>query len=164
MNTRSVRFRLTVWYAGLLTTLLALFGVVVYIALERFLERSLTDTLAKDAQTIGQSWLFDMGQSGPGYVASEIEEHFAPSITGRFVRLTRMADGAVLYHSSKPESGAFDPSLIGASRFETSQSSREEHLPDGKELLIVSLPFKDRSQNQYLIETGAPYDQVERVL
>src|SRR5215475_3956125 len=164
MNTRSVRFRLTVWYAGLLTTLLALFGVVVYIALERFLERSLTDTLTKDAQTIGQSWLFDINQSGPGYVAGEIEEHFAPSITGRFVRLTRIGDGNVLYHSAKPENGAFDPSHIGQHRFEAVQSSREEHLPDGKELLIFSLPFKDRTGNQYLIETGAPYDQVERVL
>jgi heavy metal sensor kinase len=164
MSARSIRFRLTVWYAGLLTTLLALFGVVIYFTLERFLERSLTDALAKDAQTIGQSWLFDIGQSSPGYVAGEIEEHFAPSITGRFVRLTRIADGSVLYHSAKPESGAFDPSHIGPRRFEAVQSSREEHLLDGKELLIFSLPFKDRGGNQYLIETGAPYDQVERVL
>src|SRR5262245_60917300 len=164
MNTGSIRFRLTLWYAGLLTTLLALFGVVIYFTLERFLERSLTDTLAKDAQTIGQSWLFDVNQSGPGYVAGEIEEHFAPSITGRFVRLTRIADGNVLYHSAKPESGAFDPSHIGPHRFEAVEASLEEHLPDGKELLIFSLPFKDRTGNQYLIETGAPYVQVERVL
>src|SRR5215813_10107110 len=103
MNTRSTRFRLTVWYAGLLTTLLALFVGVIYFTLERFLERSLTDTLAKDAQTIGQSWLFDIGQSGAGYVAAEIEEHFAPSITGRFLRLTRAVDGSVLYRSAAPE-------------------------------------------------------------
>src|SRR5215813_14579688 len=128
MNTRSTRFRLTVWYAGLLTTLLALFGVVIYFTLERFLERSLTDTLAKDAQTIGQSWLFDVNQSGPGYVAGEIEEHFAPSITGRFVRLTR-SNGSDLYHSGAPESGAFDPKQIGPTRFDVSQSLREEHLP-----------------------------------
>jgi heavy metal sensor kinase len=164
VNTRSIRFRLTVWYAGLLTALLALFGVFIYFTLERFLERSLTETLAKDARTIGQSWVFDINQSGPGYVAAEIEEHFAPSITGRFVRITRGADGSVLYHSAAPESGAFDPSLIGPGRFDASQSSREEHLPDGKELLIFNLPFTDRSGNQYLIETGAPYDQVERVL
>src|SRR5262245_28051240 len=164
MNTGSIRFRLTLWYAGLLTTLLALFGVVIYFTLERFLERSLTDTLAKDAQTIGQSWLFDVNQSGPGYVAGEIEEHFAPSITGRFVRLTRIADGNVLYHSAKPESGAFDPSHIGPHRFEAVQSSLEEHLPDGKELLIFSLPFRDRTGTQYVIETGAAYEQVERAL
>jgi hypothetical protein len=163
MNTRSIRFRLTVWYAGLLTTLLALFGVFIYFMLERFQERSLTDTLAKDAQTVGQSWLFDIGQSGAGYVAAEIEEHFAPSIIGRFVRLTR-EDGSVVYHLAAPESGAFDPSHVGPRRFEATQSSREEHLPGGgKELLIFSLLTTDRAGHQYVIETGAPYDQVDRV-
>src|SRR5438128_8023583 len=127
MNTRSIRFRLTVWYAGLLTALLTLFGVFIYFTLEQFLERSLSETLAQDARTIGQNWLFDVSQSGPGYVAAEIEEHFAPSITGRFVRITRGPDGSVLYHSAAPEGGSFDPSLIGPRRFDRPQSSREEH-------------------------------------
>src|SRR5215813_2528782 len=164
MNTRSIRFRMGVWYAGLLTVFLILFGGFIYFALEKFLESNLSDALAKDARTIGESWIRDVNQSPAGYVAAEIEEHFAPSITGRFVRLTRIADGNILHHSAKPESGAFDPSHIGPHRFEAVQSSREEHLPDGKELLIFGLPFKDRTGNQYLIETGAPYDQVERVL
>lgn len=30
MNARSIRFRLTVWYAGLLAALLVLFGVFIY--------------------------------------------------------------------------------------------------------------------------------------
>jgi len=163
VNTRSIRFRLTVWYAGLLTLLLASFGGVIYFTLERFLERSLGDTVAKDAQTIGESWLRDVNKSPPGYVAAEIEEHFAPGITGRFVRITRQSDGSVLYQSSAPESGAFDPKQVGPERIDASRL-REEHLPDGKELLIFSLPFSDRAGNPYLIETGAPYDQVERVL
>src|SRR2546428_2087648 len=164
MNTRSIRFRMSIWYAGLLTVLLVLFGGFIYFALEKFLERNLSDTLAKDAQTIGESWIRDVNQSPAGYVAAEIEEHFAPSITGRFVRVTREADGNILYSSAAPESGAFDPKQIRPKRFETSQSLREEHLPDGKELLIFSLPFPDRTGTRYLIETGAPYDQVERVL
>src|SRR5205809_1627770 len=164
MNTRSIRFRMGVWYAGLLTVLLILFGGFIYFAIEKFLENDLSDTLAKDAETIGESWIRDVNQSPAGYVAAEIEEHFAPSITGRFVRVTREADGIVLYSSAAPESGAFDPKQIRLKRFETSQSLREEHLPGGKELLIFSLPFPDRTGARYLIETGAPYDQVERVL
>ena len=82
MKRRSIRFRLTVWYAGLLAILLVLFGGFIYLTLEKFLERNLSDTLAKEAQTIGESLLRDVNQTGPGYVASEIEEHFAPSITG----------------------------------------------------------------------------------
>src|SRR5215831_16046284 len=102
MKTRSIRFRLTVWYAGLLAVLLILFGGVIYFTLERFLERNLIDTLAKDAQTIGESWIRDVNQSPPGFVAAEIEEHFAPSVTSRFVRVTRQADGNVLYLSEAP--------------------------------------------------------------
>src|SRR5438034_2383336 len=164
MNTRSIRFRMGVWYAGLLTVLLILFGGFIYFALEKFLESNLSDTLAKDAETIGESWIRDVNQSPAGYVAAEIEEHFAPSITGRFVRVTREADGNILYSSAAPESGAFDPKQIRPKRFETSQSLREEHLPGGKELLIFSLPVPDRTGTRYLIETGAPDDQVERVL
>src|SRR5207244_13436939 len=100
MNTRSIRFRMGVWYAGLLAVLLILFGGFIYFALERFLESNLSDTLAKDAQTIGESWIRDINQSPPGYVASEIEEHFAPSITGRFVRITRQADQSVISWSA----------------------------------------------------------------
>src|SRR5213594_4131887 len=110
MNTRSIRFRMSIWYAGLLTVLLVLFGGFIYFALEKFLERNLSDTLAKDAQTIGESWIRDVNQSPAGYVAAEIEEHFAPSITGRFVRVTREADGNILYSSAAPESGAFTQS------------------------------------------------------
>ena len=135
MKTKSIRFRLTAWYAGLLAVLLILFGGSIYFTLERFLERNLSDTLAKEAQTIGESWLRDVNQTGPGYVAGEIEEHFAPSITGRFVRITR-SDGSDVYHSGAPESGAFDPKQIGPKRFDASQSLREEHLSDHKELLI----------------------------
>jgi heavy metal sensor kinase len=163
VNRRSIRFRLTVWYAGLLTLLLAAFGGAIYFTLEKFLERNLSDTLAKDAQTIGESWMRDASHSPPGYIVYEIEEHFAPSVTGRFVRLTR-SDGSVLYQSSAPESGAFDPKQIGPRRMDVSESLREEHLPNHKQLLIFSLPFSDRSGNRYLIETGALHDQVDRVL
>ena len=38
MNTRSIRFRLSAWYAGLLALLLVLFGVFIYFTLDRFLE------------------------------------------------------------------------------------------------------------------------------
>ena len=37
MNTRSIRFRLTVWYAGLLTTLLALFGLIIYFTIAKII-------------------------------------------------------------------------------------------------------------------------------
>ena len=80
MNTRSIRFRLTVWYAGLLGGLLVLFGVFIYFTLGQFLERGLQETLSKEAQTIGEALLRNVNQTGDAYVVNEIEEHFAPHL------------------------------------------------------------------------------------
>ena len=46
MNPRSIRFRLTVWYAGLLSALLLLFGVFIYFTLAHFLAVNLRETLS----------------------------------------------------------------------------------------------------------------------
>jgi hypothetical protein len=37
MNTRSIRSRLTVWYAGLMAGLLLLFGASTYVGLKEYL-------------------------------------------------------------------------------------------------------------------------------
>ncbi len=49
MSMRSIRFRLTAWYAGLLASLLLLFGLSVYLGLSRYLEWALRDSLSKQA-------------------------------------------------------------------------------------------------------------------
>jgi hypothetical protein len=163
MNTHSIRFRLTAWYAGLLAGLLVLFGVFIYFTLDRFLERNLRDTLAKETQTIGETLIRDVAQNGDDYVVGEIEEHFAPRIIGRFLRVTR-PNGSVLYQSGIPHGGDFDPAAVSLQRVDTLPSWREEHLANGGELLVYGMPYIDRTGNKYLIEAGAPYEQVERVL
>src|SRR5262245_42304647 len=163
MNTRSIRFRLTAWYAGLLAGLLILFGIFIYFTLDRFLEANLRDTLAKESETIGDTLVRDVAQNGDDYVVGEIEEHFAPRIMGRFLRVTR-PDGSVLYQSGLPHSGAFDPAAVSLRRAGASPSWREEHLPNGKDLLVYGMPYVDPTGNRYLIEAGAPYEQVESVL
>jgi heavy metal sensor kinase len=162
MKTHSIRFRLTAWYAGLLSALLVLFGVFIYVTLDRFLEAVLRDTLAKEAQTIGETLVRDVVQNGDDYVIGEIEEHFAPRIMGRFVRVTR-PDGTVLYQSGAPHSGQFDPGAVSVQRADAFPSWREEHLANG-ELLIYGTPYVERTGTKYLIEAGAPHEQVERVL
>ncbi len=108
MNARSLRFRLTVWYAGLLAALLALFGASIYFGLGRYLEWSLRESLARQARQIGETYLANVQVSGEDYVVEEINEHYAPEINGRYVRVTR-ADGTVLYASGTPEDGSFEP-------------------------------------------------------
>lgn len=164
MNTRSIRFRLTVWYAGLLVALLALFGVSVYFGLARYLEWSLKDSLAKQAQQIAVSHLADVGLTGEAYVIGEIKEHYAPEINSRFVRVTR-GDGSLMYVSGVPQDGSFDPTGLTLPTGTGEAQAREVHLPQGDgEVLLYTMPFVARDGSRFIVETGAPYDQVESVL
>jgi heavy metal sensor kinase len=163
MNTRSIRFRLTAWYAALLTVLFVLFGGFVYLTLSRFLESGIREALSKEAATIGDALLKKISQTGDAYVKDEIEEHFAPRITSHFLRVTR-ADGSVLYQSGTPQSGAFNPSQIPAARLSEPDSWREERQPDGKKVLVYSMTYSDPAGTRYGIQAGAPPDQVAAVL
>jgi heavy metal sensor kinase len=163
MNTHSIRFRLTVWYAGLLAALLLLLGASTYFGLRRYLNQSLNESLARQTQQIGESFLVDVATGGEGYVISEINEHYAPELNNRFVRITR-ADGTVMYVSGRPKESHFDPSIIPVLNTPVSGDFvREAHQPGG-ELLIYTHPFTERTGQRFLIEVGAPYEQVEYVL
>ncbi|HSB08612.1 MAG TPA: ATP-binding protein [Blastocatellia bacterium] len=163
MNTRSLRFRLTAWYAGLLACLLVLFGASVYVGLAHYLKRTLTDSLTKEARQIGETLLVNVGVSGEEYVADEIKEHLAPEINGIFVRVSR-ADGSTLYESGLPKDGSFDPSNVTEPQSDLAQtSSRVEQLPGDAELLICAVPFSSH-RARFLIEVGSPLKQSESVL
>lgn len=164
MNTRSIRFRLTVWYAGLLAGLLVLFGASVYVGLGHYLKRTLTDSLTKEARQIGETLLVNISLSGEAYVVDEIREHLAPETNGVFVRVTR-AGGTTLYTSGLPRDGSFDTGTVTAAPGDVTQgSSRVEHLPDGAELIICAVPSTSRDGSRFLIEVGAPLKQSESVL
>src|SRR5215471_10984147 len=163
MNTRSIQFRLTVWYAGLLALLLLLFGASTYLGLRHYLNQTLNESLGRQARQIGEGFLIDVAIGGEGYVISEINEHYAPELNNRFVRVTR-ADGSVLYVSGKPKESHFDPTAVSTVSAPVNRDFlREEHVPGG-ELLIYAHPFTERTGQRFLIEVGAPYEQVEVVL
>ncbi|HWO00546.1 MAG TPA: ATP-binding protein [Blastocatellia bacterium] len=164
MNRRSIRFRLTVWYASLLAGLLVLFGASVYLGLSRYLKLTLRDSLTKEAQQIGDRLLVNIGVSGEEYVADEIKEHLAPELNGIFVRVTR-GNGSTLYESGFPKDGSFDPKNVAAAETDHTQTSlRVESQLGGAELMICALPFVSRDGSRFLIEAGAPLKQSESVL
>jgi heavy metal sensor kinase len=164
MNTRSIRFRLTVWYSGLLAGLLVLFGISVYLGLSHYLGWTLKEALSQQAKQIGESWLGEVGVSGESYVAEEINEHLSPKVNNRFVRITR-ADGSVMYLSDEPESKRFDPARIPPLKAQVGQESlREEILTGDSGLLIFAMPFIAKDGGKYVIEVGASNQEIERVL
>ena len=164
MNTHSIRFRLTVWYAGLLAGLLVLFGASVYVGLGHYLKRTLTDSLTNEARQIGETLLVNISLSGEAYVVDEIKEHLAPEINGVFVRVTR-ADGSTLYESGVPRDGSFDPRNVATVSGDLNQaSSRVEHQPGRPELIVCAVPFTSRDGSRFLVEAGSSLKQSESVL
>ncbi|MBI3951612.1 MAG: heavy metal sensor histidine kinase [Acidobacteria bacterium] len=163
MNPRSIRFRLTAWYAVLLALMLIVLGSAVYVGLARYLTTSLSDQLSLQARQIDDTWLRQLNQSGEDYVVDEIDEHLSPDVTNRFIRLTR-PDGSVLYQSKPPRDNSFDPAAIVTARQPHSTGLREEHPVGGAELLVYSLPSSVPGVGSFLIEVGASYTQIENTL
>ncbi|HTO45582.1 MAG TPA: hypothetical protein VML56_16035, partial [Burkholderiales bacterium] len=67
MSTRSIRFRLVAWYAGLLTGVFLLLGALMYFNLKHFLENDLGETQARRARQIADTLLARVGQTGEAY-------------------------------------------------------------------------------------------------
>ncbi len=164
MNTRSIRFRLVVWYAGLLVAVFILLGVLMYGALKLYLEQSLSRPQVRRAQQIADTLLANIGKTGETYVVNEINAWFAPETNDRFIRITR-GDGSVLYLSQSPRDMSFDaghvPPLRGAAKVE---SWRKETEPDGKQLLIAAVPYRTQDGRRFLVEVGASLEPIRAVL
>jgi heavy metal sensor kinase len=163
MNMRSLRFRITAWYAGLLAGALIMFGVSVYLGLERYLDWTLQRALASECQTIGIELLSQMSVKDNWWLATEINEAYAPEVNGRFIRVVREGVG-VVYLSGAPKDGAFDPSRIPLPNENEKDSTRKLRFEAGNRLLIDAMTLTTADGTRFLVESGAPYHQIEVVL
>lgn len=163
MNSRSIRFRLVLWYSGLLAVLLAAFSGFIYLTLEQILENNLRDTLGKEAQTIGDALLSKISQSGDRYVIDEIEEHFAPRTTNHFLRVSR-ANGMVIYQSGQPNDSSFDPAQVPGAILDDAASWQNYAMPNGKWLFVYSLTYSSPEGMKFTIQAGASNAPIENVL
>jgi len=111
MNTRSIRFRLIAWYAGLLAGVFVLLAGLMVWGLKHFLETDLRETQARRARQIAGTLLANIKRTGEEFVVREINVLYAPETNGRFIRITR-TDGSILYASGPPKDGSFDPLLV----------------------------------------------------
>ena len=165
MNMRSLRFRMTAWYAGLLVGALLVFGVSVYVGLERYLDWTLQGMLASECRTIGTQLLSQLPGKNTEWLATEINEAYAPEVNAGFIRVFRDGSG-VIYLSGAPKDGAFDPHLIPfpSTRGEKKDGIRQIRLVGGKELLINTMSFTTPDGSRFLVESGMPYQQIQVVL
>jgi heavy metal sensor kinase len=164
LNFRSIRFRLLVWYAGLLALIFLLLGGVFYLDLKHFLENDLRQTEIRRAHQVANTLLAHASQTGEAYVASQTKDWYEPEISGRFIRITR-GDGTPIYVSGAPKDGAFNPAEVPAfDPAATREASRKLKMSDGKTMLIIALKFQSPGNPDYRVEFGELLDPVEGML
>ncbi len=164
MNTRSIRFRLVVWYGGLLMGVFILLGTVIYGGLKVYLEESLGRSQMRRARQIAETLLTNVGKTGEAHVVSEINSWFAPETNDRFIRITGEASAPV-YRSINPRDQSFDASHVPPYMEHNAQGSwRKQKLPGGRELLIAAFPYQTPEGRPYLVEVGASLEPVHDVL
>jgi two-component system OmpR family sensor kinase len=163
VNIHSLRFRMTAWYAGLLLCALLVFGVSVYLGLERYLISTQQATLASECRAIGSELLPQLPGKRAGWLMSEINEAYAPEVNARFVRVYREGTG-VVYLSGAPKDGAFEPAEIPFPQGKEKESSRRIRLNNGRQLLANTMRFTTPDGSHFLVETGIPLERTQVVL
>jgi heavy metal sensor kinase len=155
MNSRSIKFRLVAWYAGLLTVIFLLLCALLYLDLRNFLESSLREAQARRVHQLCDRLLVDVKTKGEPDVISQIKDWFAPESTDRFIRISR-ADGTVVYASGAPKDGAFDPADVPViSPGGEMDTMRKKRLPGGNTMLIASVKYSHADAPDYIVEFGA---------
>ncbi len=163
MNTRSLRFRITAWYAGLLAGTLLVFGASVYLGLKRYLDWTLQRTLVAECRTVATQLLSQLPAKDTAWLATEIDEAYAPEVNGLFIRVVHQPAG-VVYLSGAPKDGTFDPWRIPFPSDKEMDGSRKLQFGSGNRLLINSMTLTTPDGNRFIVESGAPYHQIEVVL
>jgi len=163
LNIHSLRFRMTAWYAGLLMGALLLFGVSVYLGLERYLNWTLQDALASECRTIGTELLSQLPGKNTSWLKTEIDEAYAPEVNARFIRVSREGSG-VIYLSGAPKDGIFNPSDIPFPNGGQRDAVRQLRTSTGQQLIINTMSFTAPDGSRFLVESGMPNQQTRVVL
>lgn len=162
MNTRSLRSRLTIWYAGLLGAGLTLSAITIFFGMAGYMERAMRSSLTDEARGIGDNFLSREDPRGEAFTLSEVND-YAPELKGRFVRIAR-PDGTVLFRSKHPRDGSFSPADVPPivhplnSPVESATEGSGSH-----RVLMQRLLFKTADRS-YIVEVGGSYWPIARVL
>jgi heavy metal sensor kinase len=161
VNHRSLAFRLSVWYALILSATFTLVGTGIFYGLEQYLRSNLSDSLRRRSAQVEQI----LAQAPIGVTDAEIAESIntrvAPDFNNRFVRVTR-APAAVVYRSAAPADRSFDPQLVApiVGTWPSKNISRRAVSSQEQRLLVSTTPL-DTPSGHYLIELGTSLESIE---
>ena len=160
MNARSLQFRLTAWYAGVLAAIFIACGLLLALRIRSEFSRVLLINQERRAQQIGETLIAGLDRTGPGYVSRQIETFNTPVTSDRFIRITRV-NGPVIYLSGQPRDRFFDVTAVGpAPTTGPVLSSRLVRQPGNRSVLIAS----DRvaiGSGEYVVEVGVSGEPVD---
>ena len=161
MNARSLKFQLITWYAAILTGCFVLLAVATCLLLSKSLVGALRENQLRRARQVAELLRLELEHGSPAKAGEEVEVRYAPAINDRFVRITQR-DGAVLYLSSAPTSRSFDPAVIPPPQWpHDTESSRQVSVVGGRKLLLTAHVLHLPDATAFLVETGAPMDEVQ---
>lgn len=161
MNTRSLYFRLILWYSGLVVIVLLAFAAYTYEGVRVRLYGEMEKTLARRAQQIADNVLIHVDSESAQEIAHQIHEVYSPAANNRFIRILK-SDGSVLYVSEPPKDGSFDPLSVPMPAPDRVYQ-RVERLPTGIAMLIIDLPVTVAGKD-FWIEMGAPTHEMQTAL
>jgi len=163
MNPRSIRFKLTTWYAGLLLIVALAFAAYTYKRLDLYLREVMVQSLSNRVFKISDTLVANIPNTGEDYVAGEIKARYAPELNERFIRVIR-PDSSILYVSGIPSDNSFNPAEVPIRGGTTAEARKhEEVVKNGARLLVVSKPVMVGRQ-RYLVEVGASESVINDVL
>lgn len=166
MNGNSLRSRVTIWYVGLLAAALVVFGVLLYLALQHYLEASLENSLRADAKNIAVKFVAEVETKGKAWLVDELADSYPPESVDHYVRVSRLGVGLqqpILYETAAIRGLSSDASAIAAAN-ERGPRFRYESAARDPKIIIYSLPFQSSSGTKYLIEAGVSNLPVEQLL
>ncbi|HYR85487.1 MAG TPA: ATP-binding protein [Terriglobia bacterium] len=163
MNLRSIRFRMTAWYAGLLVCLLVLFGAAVYLGLGAYLERTLRAALSEQARTVREEIDERIADKRLPNIVNFLNEKFAPQLNARFIRITD-GSGEILYVSQPTADGELDPAMVPRPLRKSEQEyASDVRLPNGERVLVQIVPI-NTAEGRLVVEVGSLYAPIDAVL
>jgi heavy metal sensor kinase len=160
MNTRSIRFRLTLYHVCLLALILLVFASAGYWGFRRRLTNSLEAYCASQSRQIAESLLASLPASGLTYLGDEIQEHYAPEANNLFIRIVS-SEGTTLYESGSPQDKSFIPPQLG---FLPNLKGPWTEVETRQHRLVFIRPYSLANGGSYQIQIGASLLPLEKSL
>ena len=160
MNARALSFRLVTWYAGLLTLVFILLGVLTLIFLRHYLEANVLDIQERRARQIADTIVAAGSRTGESRIGPEIENLYSPEANVRFIRVSG-GDGRVVYASGAPRDGSFDPAQVPLPRGATRGHLLRKVITAGGSLLIAAHQYAGADGTHYWVEVGTSSERTD---